>query len=206
MAKLCCILLACGQGKRFGENKLLQRLGNRTLVEIAIDTIPKQYFDRIILVTKYAEVAKIAISKGVITVLSNDEEIKGISVTIKKGMEYVDGTDGCMFGVCDQPLRTSNSIINMIDVFNKNEGSIVALSYNGKRGNPVIFHKNFYEELRNLTGDNSGGFVVKNHKDRLILCEAQSRLELLDVDTKEDLEEIKKAITSDYLKNNSLYY
>ncbi|MEG1447832.1 MAG: nucleotidyltransferase family protein [Oscillospiraceae bacterium] len=194
MAKLCCILLACGQGKRFGENKLLQRLGNKTLVEIAIDTIPRECFEKIILVTKYKQVADIAASKGVITILSNDDEIKGISVTIKKGMGYVDGTDGCMFGVCDQPLRTSKSIIKMIELFNQNEGSIVALGHNGKRGNPVLFHKNYYEELKNLSGDNSGGFVVKNHIDKLILCEVQNEKELLDIDTKQDLEKIKEII------------
>lgn len=206
MAKLCCILLACGQGKRFGENKLLQRLGNKTLVEIAIDTIPKEYFSQIVLVTKYPEVAEIAISKGVKTVLCNNDEIKGISVTIKKGMDYVDGTYGCMFSVCDQPLKTRKSIINMIEIFNQNKGKIVALSYNGVRGNPVIFHEKYYDELKSLTGDNSGGLVVKNHKDSLILCEAQSEKELLDVDTKEDLEKIKKEITSYNSYDNSENY
>lgn len=193
--------MASGRARRFGENKLFETIGGKTLAEIALDTLPKERFSKIIFVTKYKELCQMAEKKGAISLLLEDDGTNDVSETIIKGMEYVVDTDGCMFCVCDQPLKTTASINDLIDTFEKNRGGIVALSYNGKKGNPVIFDKIFFDELKSLKGDNSGGFVIKNHLDKLMLCEAKHDYELFDVDTKEDLKKLRDIF---YLLNEKL--
>ena len=183
--------MACGKGRRFGENKLLQAIDGKSLAEIAIDSLPMERFERVVFVTKYEELFLLAKSKGLISILLPNDETNDVSLTITSGMEYIGESDGCMFCVCDQPLKTTASINKLIDKFFDNPGSIVALSYNGKKGNPVIFDKVFFDELKHLKGDNSGSFVIKANKDKLLLCEANHEYELFDVDTKQDLAKLK---------------
>ena len=66
-------------------------------------------------------------------------------------------------------------------------GSIIALSWRGRKGNPCLFPREFYGELSALTGDRGGGAVIRAHPDRLLLVEAGTERELLDVDTQADL-------------------
>lgn len=95
--------------------------------------------------------------------------------------------DGVLFSVCDQPFLTTKSIIRLKDTFEESKDAICALSWGGKRGNPVLFPADLLGELAALTGDTGGGAVVKRHPERLVLVEALSPKELADVDRPEDL-------------------
>ena len=89
--------------------------------------------------------------------------------------------------MCDQPYLTTKSIINLINSFQESKAAICALSWQGQRGNPVIFPRDLFGELAALTGDVGGGAVIRRHPDRLLLVEAFSTRELSDVDKPEDL-------------------
>lgn len=97
------------------------------------------------------------------------------------------GMDGVLFSVCDQPFLTTDSIIRLKQSFEESDGAICALSWGGKRGNPVLFPADLLDELAALTGDTGGGAVIKRHPERLVLVEAFSPKELEDVDKPEDL-------------------
>ena len=60
-------------------------------------------------VTQYQEIKEAAKSQGV-TVLINHHPEKGISSSLKTGLEYFKDTDACLFAVADQPWLTSGTI------------------------------------------------------------------------------------------------
>ena len=68
---------------------------------------------------------------------------------------------------------------------------IISAACNGKRGNPCIFPKRFFEELMQLREDHGGNTVIKKHPESLVTVEV-AKAELTDVDTPEALNELKK--------------
>lgn len=95
--------------------------------------------------------------------------------------------EGVLFAVCDQPWLTAKSIICLKNSFLESPDAICALSWQGRRGNPVVFPADLFGELAALTGDTGGGAVIRRHPERLRLVEAFSPNELLDVDNPEAL-------------------
>ena len=91
-----------------------------------------------------------------------------------------------MFMVADQPLLRRESVAGEIDFFAKNAGSIVAMGHGARRGNPVIFPREFFRELRTLEGERGGGAVMAAHRERIMLYQLENEAELTDIDTASD--------------------
>ena len=63
--KVGCLLMAAGNAERFGENKLLCAAGDgRSLIEHALDAIPRECFARVLVVTQYPEITALAKERG----------------------------------------------------------------------------------------------------------------------------------------------
>lgn len=180
------ILMASGAGSRFGGNKLFADVNGRPLVDRAMDAYPPSLFHRAVVVSCYPALLVLAGAKGYRTIL-NQDSAEGISASIRLGMEEMDGTDGVIFAVCDQPWLTAESVQRVIAAFEAQPHRITALSWQGRKGNPCLFPTAYYEELAALTGDRGGGAVIKAHPDALLLVEACHPQELRDVDTPGDL-------------------
>ena len=85
----------------------------------------------------------------------------------------------------------------MIETFLHTNKIIVPVS-GGKRGNPCIFPRRYFEELSKLCGDKGGRRVIEKHMDDVEYVRAEE-YELFDIDTAEDMDEAEKIIY-----NNSL--
>lgn len=189
--KIGCVLMASGDARRFGENKLNSTVNNKTLIELAFDSIPNNNAEKIVVVSQYDEVLDMALGCGYIAVKNAHPDF-GISHTIKLGLSKCEDCDAVMFMVSDQPLLKKSTVCDMIDFFKENQSFIVSLSYNKKRGNPCIFPKEFFSELFNLSEDNGGSTIIRNHPERLLMFEASFSDELSDIDTKDDLLRLNK--------------
>lgn len=180
------MLLASGQGRRFGSNKLLTAVDGVALYRRAMDTLAGAGLDRLAVCSPYGEILAAGEELGFLP-LRNSGAAEGISASVRLGLSAMEDLDGVLFSVSDQPYLTTDSIIRMLDVFRELETSLCALSWRGRRGNPAVFPRDLFGELAALTGDVGGGAVIRRHPERLILVEAASPRELADVDTPADL-------------------
>ena len=185
--ELACIVMAAGQARRFGSNKLLQEFDGCPLCSRALAAARAGCFSRRILVTGYAAVAALAED---FTVVMNDRPELGISQTIRLGLAEAENCDGAMFLTADQPLLTGESLQRLVRIFQEQPDRICAAASGGKRGNPVVFPREFFSELTALEGDHGGAAVIRRHPDRLQLVE-MPEWELWDCDTPQALETIK---------------
>lgn len=181
-----CILMASGLGRRFGGNKLFALSGGRPLYERALSALPASLFVRAVVTSPYEEILSAGETAGYLP-LCNRRAEEGISASIRLGLSALKDTDGALFAVCDQPHLKTDSIITLIDSFLESPEFIYALSWQGKRGNPVLFPRTLYPELLALTGDRGGSAVIRRHPDLLRLSPAGASRELADVDTPQDL-------------------
>lgn len=180
--KLSAVLLAAGLSRRYGSDKLLAEVDGVPLYRRAFAALPAALFFRAAVVGRCPEVLEAAKGAGYLPIL-NPRPQEGQSVSIRLGLSAVEAdSDAVLFSVCDQPWLSRESVEGLIAAWREAPDRITALSWDGKRGNPVIFPRKYYAELSSLTGDVGGGRVIRAHPDALRLAEALSPRELQDLD------------------------
>ena len=175
--KIGCIVMAAGNARRFGSNKLDARVEGKTLLRRALEAVPAACFDRVAVVTQYPRGMDLAREMGFLPV-ENPRPDLGLSHTIALGMAHMQDMDGVMFQVSDQPLLRRDSVERLVEAFRRRPDRLAALAHDGVRGNPCLFPASLFPELTALEGDHGGSAVIRRHPDLLLLVEAHTLKEL----------------------------
>lgn len=193
---LALVVLAAGEGRRFGGNKLLAEIDGvpmyrRILTQAA--ALPPELFSRKILVSQYREILEAAPDYGFLPVENTDSHL-GISHSIQLALKALEnqasaaGTDGCpfpdgvCFAVCDQPWLTADTIKRLADAWKTSEKGLATVSCGGRDGSPAIFAKAYVPRLESLTGDKGGRGILREHPEDLLRLEITDEKELEDID------------------------
>ena len=185
--KLACILLAAGFSERYGdEDKLLAKIDGVPMLERMLRLYASVPFAQRILVVRPEETAHIALAERYgFTAVHNDHARRGIGSSAAVGAGAVSAdVDGALFSVADQPYLTRRTIERLTEAFKAHPNGIVAPSYAGRRGNPVLFSGVFLPAFRALDGDAGGGVILRNNIDKLVTVELEAETELTDIDRK----------------------
>ncbi|MEF2798873.1 MAG: NTP transferase domain-containing protein, partial [Christensenellales bacterium] len=97
-----CVLMAAGSSSRFGGNKLLADFFGKTLIERAMEAVPRDKLLRTAVVSGCDEALSMALDFDFLTV-RNDRPEDGVSRTIRLGLDALGDVDAAMFMVADQP-------------------------------------------------------------------------------------------------------
>ena len=179
-----CVVMAAGASSRFGEDKLSACLDGKSLLRRALDAASAACLDDVVVVSRGAA-AEEARRRG-FRVVVNDRPGDGLSRTVRLGTEALEDCDGILYLVADQPLLSSDTVERVVGRWRRTPWRIVGASHGGKRGNPCIFPRTLFGELKALRGDCGGTAVIRAHADLLVLVETAAA-ELTDVDTPETL-------------------
>ena len=181
-----CVILAAGNARRFGQNKLLTLYEGRTLIRRAFDAVPAEGLGPVTVVTQYDAVAALAGDYG-FGVVRNPAPERGISSSVALGAAAIGGDcAGLLFLAADQPLLRRETVAALADRFLADPTRIVVPTAEGRRGSPCVFPISLRGELLALTGDRGGSQVIRKHPELVDEFPVPAR-ELLDVDTLEDL-------------------
>ena len=127
-----CVVMAAGNARRFGENKLAAVFQGRSLLQRALEAVPAEKLGPVAVVTQYPEAAALARGFGFRPV-RNPHPDWGISYTIRLGLEAVGPCDGALFLVSDQPLLRREAVAALVDAFRARPDALAALGHNGVR-------------------------------------------------------------------------
>ena len=187
--KLGLIMLAAGNSRRFGSNKLLYGIDGMPmyrhilleLVQVRDVLEAQGHACEITVVTQYDEIAQEARKLGA-QVLYNLHPDEGISSSLKIGLQVNRNMDACLFAVADQPWLRGETILGLVRVFLREGKGIACVEYEGKTGNPCVFSKKYFEELMKLSGDVGGKRVVVAHREDVAVMRVEDGREMVDVD------------------------
>ncbi|MDO4493550.1 MAG: nucleotidyltransferase family protein [Clostridia bacterium] len=184
---IACVLLAAGLGTRAGGDKLSRLWHGAPLIAAAAELAAAGPFGkRVAVVREHDAVVRTAVKNAGLFETVNPAPGEGITSSLKLGLAAVtegETPDGVLFLVADQPQLKPETIAAMCAAFETAPGCILRpQSPEGKTGNPVLFPKDFFGELAELTGDMGGKQVVHRHPEcvRFVPCGAE---ELADLDT-----------------------
>lgn len=188
-----CVLMASGESRRFGGNKLLAPFHGKPLIGQMLAVTDSPLFSERIVVTRHPEVAGLCRQHDVRVLL---HDLPWRSDTIRLGLDAlthcapqppgstdtgdtgcsrnissvsppypeVPSLSGCMFCPCDQPLLTLETVEAMAAAFIGQPGYVYRASYKGLPGSPIIFPESFFPALRNLPQGKGGSYLLKREE------------------------------------------
>ncbi len=185
--KPCCtgILLAAGQGTRFGTNKLLHPLPDGTPMAVASARSLRRVLSHCIAVVNDAnsEVARLLADAG-LQVVANPHARDGMGTSIACGVAACPNAGGWIIALADMPEIPASVIQSVADGLARGT-DIIAPVYGGQRGHPVGFAARHAPALQALQGDRGARDIIAAHSDTLVLIESEDRGVIRDIDTPE---------------------
>ncbi|GLQ32412.1 nucleotidyltransferase family protein [Litoribrevibacter albus] len=197
MNKFGIIVLAAGQSRRFGSQKLLYPLkmdsqrDAQPMLGWTIENL-KQVSDQLLVVVdaNQPELINLLRSLDVDYVVNHHAE-QGLGVSLACGINAIsDEWDMAMIALGDMPFVQSESYQTLKHAAFPNAivvPEVELASGEFKRGNPVVFGRAFFEELALLDQDQGGRDVIKNHQDSVISVVIDDSGLLQDIDQPDDL-------------------
>src|SRR6185503_8965980 len=151
--RIAALLLAAGQSRRMGSNKLLAEIDGRPMVARTAQRLLASRARPIVAVLgNQADQVDAALGKLPVERVRNPAFAEGLSTSLKCGLAALpDDIDGVIVCLGDMPLVAGRDLDRLIAAFNPLEGrAIVVPTRRGKRGNPVLWAKRFIPEMAEL--------------------------------------------------------
>ena len=189
------IILGAGRSRRMGlENKLVAEINGKPMIVHAIESVKNSRVNKTILVTGYQrEIVERAVQGIEIEIIYNPNFTEGLSSSIKSiGHKLTKNVDAVILCLGDMPGITSTHINSLIKAFKNNPNrQIVIPTYNGRRGNPVLWGKKHFPLLVNLSGDRGAKVLFQNNENNITEVQIEDEAILTDLDTPEALEKYR---------------
>jgi molybdenum cofactor cytidylyltransferase len=191
------VYLAAGLSTRFGGDKLLRDLVGVPLYALGLEQAAASRLAEVRVVvgpeaaalerdvaTRFAHEPKIAVER-------NDLAAAGMMSSVKCGLRAVAGRcEGAMVLLADMPLVTAIMINELIDAFARGP-SIVLAECDGEPRHPRIIPSRLFPEFMELADDEKGTKIIDRHRDEIVTVSVGSKLNYIDVDTREDLKKLE---------------
>jgi molybdenum cofactor cytidylyltransferase len=187
--KIAAVVLAAGQSRRMGANKLTLALEGKPLIRHALDAIAASRIETTLVVLGHeAEALRAALGAVEARFIVNHDYAGGLSTSLKSGVAALPPEiDGAMIFLGDMPDIEPGLIDRMIEAFDPARmQAIVAPKRDGRRGHPVLWGRGFFPLLLQETqGDSGGKHLIDQYADWVVEVAADTDGVLLDLDTPE---------------------
>ena len=181
------ILLAAGSSRRMGErNKLLLSWEGGTIVEAVADALLDGGCEEVVAVLGHDRVAVACTLAGrPLRSVVNHDYWEGLSSSIRAGVTAArDGTAGFLIALGDMPRLQPQTVNTLIAAFAGATREVIVIpTFEGRRGNPVVFSHAYTEKLQQLSGDTGAKSLIVEHASRVVEVAVVDEGVLMDVDT-----------------------
>lgn len=176
------VLLAAGQGKRFGGNKLQHSVqGDTPMLLQSAQTLVSVLPGAIVVINSTLLSYTTQLETMGLQVVVNAHAEQGIGSSIACAVAASRDAPGWLIALADMPYIETNTVRMLVEKMQVGT-EIVAPVYKGKRGHPVGFSQHFRDELLALREDVGAREIIKKHQDRLELVTVNDAGVIKDID------------------------
>ena len=196
--RIAAIVLAAGRSTRMGgTNKLVAEIDGKPLVRIAADQALASRAQPVIVVTGHQrERIEKALAGLPVRFVHNPDFADGLGTSLKAGIAAVPAeADGVVVCLGDMPQVDAALIDRLIAAFNPEQGALAVMpTFNGRRGNPVLWSRRFFPELMAIEGDVGARHLITQYGEAVVEVPLTGTAAHVDVDTPEALRGVKAEI------------
>ncbi|UVK85556.1 nucleotidyltransferase family protein [Pseudomonas sichuanensis] len=177
------LVLAAGQGSRFGADKRRAVLGDgRSLLQHSVERA-LAVFDEVRVVLRDGESADVLGLPATCCIVPSPDAGLGMGHSLAAGAASLSDCDAQAAAIVlgDMPWILPQTYRRLVEA--ADPGAIVVPHYQGQNGHPVLFGHDYWPELAKLCGDEGARSVLQRHRDRVRVLDVDDSGVLRDVDT-----------------------
>lgn len=181
------LLLAAGKGRRFGSDKRQAQLADgQTLLAASVGNAQAQFPEVWVVIGAEDDPQALGLPPSVQLVRA-PRGGDGMGASLAAGVQALAGSGADALAVLlgDMPWIASATLARLQQAAGAD--SIVMPQYQGRRGHPVLFGRQFWAALGQAGGDQGGRQVLQDNPHAWRLIEVSDAGVLRDVDTPADL-------------------
>ena len=188
VSSVAALMLAAGYSRRFGGDKRRLVLDDGRSLLAASLALPCSMLEEVWLVLRPDEsITELGLPAS-IKLVQHPLTAQGMGHSLAAGAECLlaeSNADAVAIFLADMPSIHRDSLETLIAHSSAN--TIVLPSYQGKRGHPVLFGRDFWPQLAMLAGDAGAKVVLQHNAEALHIVELNDPGVLQDIDTPADL-------------------
>lgn len=194
------VILAAGQSQRMGaQNKLLAEIDGVPIIRRTAQALIDGGLNDLVIVTGHEHrLVAAALDDLPVTCIYNDDYQSGQASSVACGVRHhQNGSHAAvLIALGDMPLVRPELIAALLRDHSSLPDATDRITlpvFDGRRGNPVIWGRGFFDELVALTGDAGGRIIFAENKNAVNSLGWPDDSIHLDIDTPEALAPLKKA-------------
>lgn len=184
------VVLAAGMSTRMGVPKVLLPWGEQeTIIGSIVDKLTRARVEPIIVVTGHqSDAVKAALQSFDVKFVYNRAYKTGEMLSsLKAGLKAMPAhISAAMVVLGDQPRLEPKVIYQVLNAYAEGKGTIVAPSFEQRRGHPILISRRYWPELAALDDGGAPRDVINAHQDQIAYVDVDTDSVLRDVDTPED--------------------
>jgi len=177
-------------------NKLLAEVGGKPMLRRVAEAVLASKAGPVIVVTGHEPEAVAAALAGLdLQLVHNPDYAAGLSTSLQRGLSAVPvESDGAVVCLADMPRLAAGAIDRLIAAFNPLEGRAICVpTWQGKRGNPVLFARRYFAEIQAISGDVGARHLIGEYPEAVAEVPMADDAILQDIDTPDALASYKDA-------------
>jgi len=178
------IVLGGGLSSRMKSNKLLARWkDDRQVIDPVLDLINTSDLDKKVFVgaRDFTEISQ-RLATDVIAIQNPHPEF-GLASSLNLALAQLSDVDAVIILLGDMPLVQRDTVVALMEAFDPTAGAAMVYPvYKGKRGNPVLIGKRFFDELADLSGDQGARVLIDRYPHMIKEVPVNDRGTLIDID------------------------
>jgi molybdenum cofactor cytidylyltransferase len=135
-----------------------------------------------------------------VRIVHNPDFAQGLGSSLKAGIVAVPAdADGVIVCLGDMPQVDAALIDRLIAAFDPDRGALVVVpTFEGRRGNPVLWSRRFFSDLMAIDGDVGARHLIVRYGEAVVEVPVDGKAGLVDIDTPEALLDVKAEIENAY--------
>ena len=196
--RVAAVVLAAGKSSRMGANKLLADFGGQPMIRRTVAAMRQAADETIVVTGRDADDVRAALEGLPVRFVHNPHFAEGLSTSLRAGIEALSpDTDAAVIALGDMPLVTAEAVRRLIAAYSPAEHrSLIVPVFKGERGNPVLWGRQHFDALKQLSGDKGARALFDQYADEIVEVAMADGAVLTDADTPEALERLRSTHSS----------
>ena len=186
------VVLAAGLSTRMGRNKMLLRIGGRSLVRRAVETAVAARLDPVLAVVGHErDLVEAELGGLSCTPIYNPDYAMGMNTSLRAGIRALPAdVEAATVLLGDMPLVDASMVRALVATFWRKRPPLAISTYGGIIAPPIVYGRALFAELRALDAEACGKSIVKAHRAQAGELRWPKEA-LTDLDIPEDLERVR---------------
>lgn len=182
------VVLAAGESRRMGTQKLLLPFGEATVVEAVVRTALASSVDRALAVLGADRKAvRAKLEPYGVDFAVNEDFAMGMLSSVQAGFKALPaGAEAAVVMLGDQPFLPARVVDTVINAYREGGKGIVVPAFRGRRGHPVLIDLVYRDEVLGLDPAEGLRQLMRAHPDDIFEADVEDANILRDMDVPED--------------------